>query len=365
MKKLSSITILAGLTFVLGVAILSTAAVNQGAIRTTLPSPALKSLAQERNLQLGSYAALKRLNEPAYVDILTKQFGFITIDGQPNWQFNDGQLRPSEQAYDFSRIDRVMDFAKDHNMPVQMHHFVWGEEKWLPDWLKYGNYTHQQLLDLMEQHIKTVGSHYQGQVREWTVVNEAFTRARHENGLNDWWGQRLGQNYVDQAFVWARQADPEASLILNDFGIEAFTPAANDMYEYVRNAKARGIPIDGIGMQMHIDGSNPPKKQDVIANMQRFADLGLKIYVTEFDVTVNDFHAPEPEKQIRQAAVYHDMLRACIESAVCHSFALLGITDKESWYNELGTPAADPLPFDNNYQPKPAFWAMRESLKQP
>lgn len=330
-----------------------------------LPQPPLKDLAAERNIKLGNYGALKRLDEPQYAHILASQFEFLTVDGQPNWQFNDGALRPAPDQYDYSRIDKVIAFAKEHNMPVRMHHFVWGEEKWLPTWLKDGNHSKEQLLAFMEQHIKTVGNHYKGQVREWTVVNEAFARARHVNGLNDWWGERLGQDYIDKAFIWARQADPNAKLILNDFGIANFTDASNDMYEYVKGALARGVPIDGIGMQMHIDGNNPPKKQDVIDNMYRFSQLGLEIYVTEFDVTMNDYKGPDEERFIRQAAVYHDMLRACIESAVCRSFALLGITDKETWYNELGNPRSDPLPFDDHYQPKPAFWALREALNMP
>lgn len=354
---------LIGTAFVITVAVLAVASTQS----PSLPEPPLKELASQRNIQIGNYAALKRLSEPQYVNILTGQFGFLSIDGEPNWQFNDGALRPAPDQYDYGRIDQVLNFAKQHQMPVQMHHFVWGEEKWLPTWLKDGGYNKEQLLDLVKQHILTVGDHYKGQVREWTVVNEAFTRGRHVNELNDWRADHVGKDYeyIDKSFIWARQADPNAKLLLNDFGIESFTDAANDMYAYVKGAKERGIPIDGIGMQMHIDGNNPPKKQDVIDNMYRFSQLGVEIYVTEFDATLNDFKGSREERWVRQAAVYHDMLRACIESAVCHSFALLGITDKETWYNELGNPASDPLPFDDNYQPKPAFWALREALKQP
>jgi endo-1,4-beta-xylanase len=329
---------------------------------TALPSPAIKDLAKKKGLELGNYAALKRLGEQPYADILTSQFNFLTIDGEPNWQFNDGMLRPTATTFDFSRIDKVMDFAKQHNMPVQMHHLVWGEQKWLPEWLTQGKYNKEQLLDLIHQHIQTVAGHYKGQVREWTVVNEAFTRAQHLVGLNDWWGDHIGQDYIDQSFQWARQADPNAKLLMNDFDDEIANSVSDAMYTKIKQMKQDGVPIDGIGMQMHLDGNKPPDKQAVIDNMRRFGALGIGVYVTELDVTMNDFSGTQQEKEVRQAVVYHDMLRACIESGVCKSFALLGITDKETWYNELCCPASDPLPFDDNYQAKPAFWALREAL---
>lgn len=90
----------------------------------------------------------------------------------------------------------------------------------------------------------------------------------------------------------------------------------------------------------------------------------MKVYVTEFDVNMNDLQVSNEEKRTRQAIIYHEMLRACIESKVCPSFAYLGITDKESWYNELGVPNAMPLFFDEAYRPKPAFWGIRQALEQ-
>jgi endo-1,4-beta-xylanase len=328
-----------------------------------LPQPSLAALAKQRGIELGVYVARDRMDEHVYMDIARDQFGFVVIDGQPNWQFEDGQLRPGPDQYDYSRIDQVLAFAKAHNKPVRMHHFVWGEEKWLPDWLKNSNYTEDQVLDLMRQHILTVGEHYKDDVREWTVVNEAFTRGLGVNGLRDWWKDATGgQEYISRAFRWAREADPDAILILNDFGNEVENTNSNAMYEYVKKMKADNVPIDAIGMQMHIDGTKPPSKEDVIANMKRFAELGVKVYVTEFDVNMNDVAGDEGHKEREQARIYHEMLRACIESRVCPSFAYLGITDKESWYNEMGVPNAMPLFFDRDYQPKPAFYSMRDAL---
>jgi endo-1,4-beta-xylanase len=331
-----------------------------------LSTPPLKELAAQKNIQVGNFAILNHIGEKPYSDILTSQFDFVLADNTPNWYFTDGGLRPSPTTYNFKQMDQVMNYAESHHMPIQAHHYLWGEEKWLPDWLKNGQYTKAQLMDIIRDHIMTVGQQYQGRIREWTVVNEAFTRGQHVLGLRDWWADNTGDmDYIDQSFIWARQADPHAKLILNDFNNEGINDISDAMYDYVKGAKARGIPIDGIGLQMHIDGSHPTSKDEVISNMKRFAALGVNVYVTELDVNMNDLHISGDAKNKIQANIYYDMARACVESKVCHSFALLGITDAETWYTYLGLPDARPLPFDDKYRPKPAWESLRQAFAQP
>jgi endo-1,4-beta-xylanase len=331
-----------------------------------LPSPSLKDLAAQHNIQLGNYASLKRLNDKPYTNILTSQYSFVTVDGELNWTFNDGSLRPTATTYDFTNPDAAFAFAQSHQLPVQGHHLVWGEEKWLPDWLKKGNYSKDDLLNLIHEHIQAVVGHYKGQVREWSVVNEPFSRAQHVYGLHDWWADHIGdQSYIDQSFIWAHQADPQAKLFIGDFNNEEQNSISDAMYNYVKGAKARHIPIDGIAMQMHLDGTRPINKEGSIQNMQRFGRLGLKVYVTELDVNMSFLKASPAQRDQTEAQIYHDAARACIESKVCVSFASLGISDKESWYNDLGFKNADPLLFDSRYRPKPAFYSFRDAWQQP
>ena len=330
-----------------------------------LPEPSLKVLAAKHGIALGNFTMLGMIDEKPFADILTSQFDFGLADNTPNWYFTDGGMRPSATTYNYKQVDQVLAFSKTHNMPIQAHHLLWGEEKWLPEWLKKGNYTKEQIMDIIHDHIQTVGSHYSGQIKEWTVVNEAFTRGQHFYGLNDWFADHTGgKEYIDNAFIWARAADPHAKLILNDFNNEGINDASNEMYDYTKAAKERGVPIDGIGMQMHIDGTHPPTKDEVISNMKRFGALGVEVYVTEFDVNMNDIKANGNSKDQIEANIYYEMMRACIESKVCHSFAFLGITDKETWYNYLGVPDARPLMFDKKYNPKPAFYSVRAALEQ-
>ncbi|MBA2279484.1 endo-1,4-beta-xylanase [Candidatus Saccharibacteria bacterium] len=330
-----------------------------------LPSPSLKDLAARHEIALGNFAILNHLDDKPYTDILSSQFNFALADNTPNWYFTDGGLHPSRTTYNYKQMDEVMAFAEAHGMPVEAHHYVWGEAKWLPDWLKDGNFTKPELMDILRDHIMNVGSNYRGRIAQWTVVNEAFTRAQHLYDLNDWWADNTkGLDYIDQSFIWARQADPSSKLILNDFNNESINDTSNAMYDYLKGALARGVPIDGIGMQMHLDGGHPPFKDEVISNMKRFADLGLEVYVTEFDVNMNDVKADAKDKNRIQENIYYEMMRACIESKVCHSFAFLGITDDETWYKHIGLKDPRPLMFDERYRPKPAFYGVRTALEQ-
>lgn len=331
-----------------------------------LPNPPLKELAERKGIQVGSFASLKYLRERAYTDILASEFDYVIIDGEPNWRFEDHALRPSKDSFDFKDMDEVFDFADQNNMPVRVQHMLWGDDKWLPDWLTKGNFSRAELLDIIHNHIQTVGTRYKSKVREYTVVNEAFSRELETGGNEDWWGKQLGREYIDKAFLWAREADPNAILILNDFGNETEGDISNLMYAYIKDAKSRGIPIDAIGMQMHISNANPPSTEKVVSNMRRFAELGLKIYITEFDVNMHDAKGSQSEIDTRQAEIYGDMLRACLEVGpnVCPNFGFLGLIDRQSWYNGIGFDDADPLLFRSDYTPKPAFFAIREILQK-
>lgn len=331
-----------------------------------LPTPPLKELAERRGIQIGSFASLKYLRERPYSEILSSQFEYAIIDGEPNWHFENFTLRPSRENFDFNHLDQVFDFADQHDMPVRYQHLLWGDEKWLPTWLKEGNYSKEELLAIIEDHIRTVGERYKGRVREYTVVNEAFSRELETGGNKDWWGDRLGFEYIDKAFSWARETDPEAILILNDFGNEYDSEITDLMYDYAKGALARGVPIDGIGMQMHIDGGSAKSREEVVATMRRFAELGLKIYITEFDVNMAFVEKDKAEEDQIQAQIYRDMMGACVEVGpeICPNFGFLGLIDRQSWYRGIGLEDANPLLFNEDYSPKPSFFAIREALEQ-
>lgn len=328
-----------------------------------LPEPPLKDLAATHNMKLGSRVVSERINDRIYPDLITAQFDYFGIFAETH--FDD--LHPSPNEYDFAKLDKLVGFALTKEKPVQMFHLLWGEGNHLPDWLKNGKFTTEQIYEINRDHIKNVAGHYKGKVQTWSVVNEAFTRNQHVYGLRDWFSDNLGggTKYIDDAFISARQADPNAKLLLNDFNNEGENKVSDAMYNYIKDARSRGIPIDGLGMQMHIDGNNPPRKDDVIKNIQRFGAIGVPTYVTEFDVNLNRVEGSADYKSRLESQITYDMVRACIESKSCVSFTEFGTTDIDKFMKWLTKDDSHAYLFDKKYQPKPSYYSFRQAWSEP
>lgn len=327
-----------------------------------LPEPPLKDLAANHGIRLGMLVSVDRLDEEPYKRLLTSEFAAITSDGQIHWD----KFRPSPTEYDFSEFDKVVAFAEANHMPIQAHHLVWNEDDSLPKWLKEGNYSQQEILKFIEDHIKTVVSRYKGRVAEWTVVNEVFPRRRNLWGTDNWLDDQLrGTDYIDKAFHWAHKADPEAKLILNDFYNETKTFASDAQYEYMKGAKARGVPIHGIGLQMHIDASRPPEKAEIIKNMRRFGDLGYQIYVTEFDTSTITVNGSPEHKERLEEQIAANVIAACIEVKSCVHFTVFGMNDRTFFAEWHGRGRQRQLLFNSRLEPKRSYHAFRAALQVP
>jgi hypothetical protein len=206
-------------------------------------------------------------NKPDYGQTLLDNFSLVMSE-----EFHFKYLSPSKNRYVFSEeADPIVDFASKNGMRMQAHHLIWKRE--LPDWLLNGEFTREQMIDILRNHITTLMTRYKGLVNEWTVVNEAVWT---EGGKSGWvkspWYTIIGQSYVEEAFEIARATDPNAILIYNDDILE---PGANgvptiisekqveQVYEIVKNLTKiqtdQGKPIiDAVGFQMHMDAAYPP-----------------------------------------------------------------------------------------------------------
>lgn len=328
-----------------------------------LPEPSMKQLAGAHDVGLGMLVQPKHLDRKPFRDVLTSQYSLLTTDGEMHWD----SFRPAPDKYDWDDVDRLVDFADRNGMAVEGHHLVWDEEDAQPKWLKQGNHSRDELRDIMRTHIQAVAGRYKGRIDAWSVVNEPFSRAQGVFGLDDWWGDRLdddpkgGTAYIDDAFIWARQADPDATLILNDFFNETATGVANAQYDYVKSAKARGIPVDAVGMQMHIDAAYPPKKADMVWNMKRFAALGTPVYITEFDINSSKVKGSDEYKAQLEARVAADVVRACVESQNCASFTVFGMTDVEGLPRFYAYNRKRSYLLTDRYQMKPVYHGFREA----
>jgi endo-1,4-beta-xylanase len=317
----------------------------------------LRSLAEARGKYIGAAVNVDALqNEEQYRNTLAREFDIVT----PEVSMKFDATEPERNLYTFGKGDAIVAFAKAHNMQVRGHNLVWYRA--LPTWLGSGHFSRNELMDILRQHIFTEVSHYRGQVNIWDVVNEAVNN---DGTLRDsiWLGG-IGPQYLDPAFRWAHEANPQARLFYNDFGGEGLGRKSDAIYNLVRGLLQRGVPINGVGLQMHISLDAYPNPQDVLANMKRLIALGLEVQITEMDVQIQNDHRPMQTRLDAEAQIYRDMLSVCLLVKQCTAFVMWGFTDRHSWIPKFTGHLDAPLIFDGEYSPKPAFFALEGVLDE-
>jgi endo-1,4-beta-xylanase len=316
----------------------------------------LRSAVGNSGLLIGTAIDPALLTEPGYAETAAKQFNMVEAENSMKW----AAVHPTEEKFNFESADKLVSFASARGMKVRGHVLVWNP--YTPEWVTAKKST--QLSGVLHNHIKKVVEHFKGQVFAWDVVNEAFT----DNGeikQSVWYdAPGIGLNgqgtaYIEQSFRWAREADPTAKLFYNDYGAEQMNAKSDAIYNMVKDFKKRGVPIDGVGFQMHIrlNGTN---FKSVAENFARFTALGVEVQITELDVAIANSNVSGNE---RQAKIYSQAVAVCTQNPGCTAIQTWGFTDKHSWVPQFsnGTEGAA-LPFDSAYQPKPAYFAMVKAL---
>ncbi|MFI5114902.1 MAG: endo-1,4-beta-xylanase, partial [Terriglobales bacterium] len=306
-----------------------------------------------------------QLSEAAYASTLAREFNMVEPEDALKWEV----VHPERASFDFSQADRVVDFASRHDMKVRGHTLVWHRQN--PKWLTEGKYTSSELAEILAKHIKTVVGHYRGKIFAWDVVNEAFdellpgklrsTIWRDEPGI----GLAASYSYIEQCFRWAHEADPRALLFYNEAEAEVVNPKSDAIYAMVRDFRQRGVPIDGVGFQMHIANLHADVTS-ISANIKRFTALGVQVQITEMDVAlpVDAGGNARAEDLERQADIYRGIAAVCLSRPGCTAIQTWGFTDKYSWigsHSKKTQGAA--LPFDRDYRAKPAYSALRSVLE--
>jgi endo-1,4-beta-xylanase len=350
------------------------------------PTPAeisLRQAAQSSGFLIGTAVRPTQLSESAYASTLAREFNMVEPENELKWE----SIHPGQNSFDFSQADQIVEFAQKHNMKIRGHTLVWHQQN--PKWLVEGLFTPQERAQMLEQHIKTVVGHYRGKIFAWDVVNEAFDEshpgevratlwsgltvpdpparsAGAEPGTHADQAQRSKPTYayIEQAFRWTHEADPQALLFYNDAEAEPINPKSDSIYAMVRDFRQRGVPINGVGFQMHV----PSLRVDaasISANIKRFTALGVQVQITEMDVAlpVDAAGNARPEDLQKQADIYRDIAAACLPYPGCTAIQTWGFTDKYSWmgsHSQHTKGAA--LLFDRNYRAKPAYEALRNVL---
>jgi endo-1,4-beta-xylanase len=334
---------------VLVVAAASVWVLRGGGDAEPLPGQPLRTLAQQRGIELGTAVrgdVLKR--NRAYRQLVAAQFSSVTPENEMKWD----AIEPSRGEFEFDAADDVVARAREARQKVRGHALVWHFQ--LPGWVR--ELGPAALRQAMREHIRAVVAHYAEDVGVWDVVNEPIAD---DGGLRrSVFERRLGPGFIEDAFRTARVADADAKLYLNEIGAEGMNPKSNRLYEIVRDLKARGVPIDGVGFQTHSNLGGLPA--DFVANMQRFEALGVDVAITEADVALK--LPPSAADLQAQADVYARIVRACL-TVKCASLAFWGFTDGRSWISETQAGRGAATMLDDQLHPKPAFGAVQRALR--
>lgn len=333
-----------------------------------IPVPALRELAQARGLEVGTAVKAAALgDDAAYRETLVRHFAVVTPENEMKWK----AIAPREGEFRFEAADRIVDFAIRHGLAVRGHTLVWNADQHSPEWLLRKPADPETATRLMRAHFERVLGRYQGKVRDWDVVNEAVANDSRPGAprlVDGYWLRALGEGYIAAAFRLAREIDPKARLFYNDYdhGL-GLSPKSDRIYALLKQLKADGVPIDGVGLQLHCNLRRPPVKADLVANFRRLKALGLIVQVTELDVEVMDDPAPLADRLDRQARIYRDVFEAALETGV-EGVVTWGFTDR---FRQNALLRRKKLPdqdtpmwlFDADYRPKPAFHAVVAALR--
>jgi GH35 family endo-1,4-beta-xylanase len=285
--------------------------------------------------------------------MLAREFDVLTPERSMKFE----RVQPLRGDFTFAEADTVVNFAEAHDQRVRGHALLW--HQMIPDWIRDARFSRDEWKSVFRDHIHTVVGQYRGRVICWDVVNEAVSDDAGMRGTL--WHTAMGEEYIDWAFHCAHEADPGVPLFYNDFGTDDLGPKSNAVYALLKRLLERGVPIHGVGLQMHLTQQWFPPVHEIAENIRRLADLGLRVHITEMDVR---FRRPmTPGKLARQATAYRMALQVSLEAAACDVFTVWGYTDRYSWVPSHFRGWGAALICDQKLRPKPAYRALAAELQ--
>jgi endo-1,4-beta-xylanase len=309
-------------------------------------------------------------NDPAMQRLIAEQYGILVPETELKWR----ALRPSQDQFDFRQSDALFSFADAHHLQVRGHTLVWHNA--MPDWLK----SESRPLDvrqLLIDHIHTVVGRYRGRVHSWDVVNEAIlpNDAQQDGLRKSFWFERIGPDYIELAYRTAREADPHVRLTYNDYDIEYDNPEQSarraSVLALLHRLQQRNAPIDAVGIQSHIHAGSPSSiGKGLTGFIESVRQMGLEVYLTELDVNEDDLLFDDvAQRDLAIARTYREYLDVALANPAVKAVLTWGVSDRRTWLNDGQTHLRKQpnrpqrsLPFDRNYRPKKAFFAIRDSF---
>jgi endo-1,4-beta-xylanase len=302
-------------------------------------------------------------NSEEYRNTVKDNFQSVTFTNEMKMK----HLQKTEGIWDFSRVDSMINFALENDLQVHGHTLVWHYGN--PPWVDKYSGDSARLEEIMKQHIRKVVTHCKGRVVSWDVVNEAISDTTENYYRKTIWYRNLGEGFIERAFRYAHEADPQAKLFYNEYGTERDTLKFSKTIEMVRRLQEKGVPIHGIGFQMHTQVGWPPVSL-VDSVVKEAVATGLLIHFSEVDVSVNGLTTKigyltsfENDMIIAQKERYGQFAEIFnrIPESQQFAFTTWGVHDGSSWLRNhyIRNKPEWPLLFDDNFLPKPAFHAIQ------
>ncbi|GAA4410026.1 endo-1,4-beta-xylanase [Nibrella viscosa] len=330
-------------------------------------TPSLKE-AYKNYFPVGVAVGPRNLTGPE-ADLIVQQFSSVT----PENAMKMGPIHPEENRYLWRDADAIVDFAQKNGLKVRGHTLCWHNQT--PRWF-FTDSTGKQvsrdvLLGRLKQHIDAVVGRYKGRIYAWDVVNEAVPDTSEAVYRQSKFYEIIGEDYIEKAFEYAHAADPDAKLFYNDYNTEN-SAKREKIYRLLKKLTAKKVPVHGVGLQGHWS-IYEPTRQELETSIRQFAGLGLQVQITELDVSVypkeHERRAKKPTdtsqltpEMVKQQTAQYKML---FDTFRKHKRTLTGVTfwnvsDKTTWLDNFPVPGRKdyPLLFDQNYQPKEAFWGV-------
>jgi endo-1,4-beta-xylanase len=295
----------------------------------------LGASAAERGRYFGAAITAGKLSDSVYSGIVGREFNSVVAENEMKWDATE----PQQGQFNFTNGDRIANYAAANGKLLRGHTLLWHAQQ--PGWAQSLSGT--ALRNAAINHVTRVATYYRGKIHSWDVVNEAFADGG-SGGRRDSNLQRTGNDWIEAAFRAARAADPTAKLCYNDYNTDGINAKSTGIYNMVRDFKSRGVPIDCVGLQSHLGTTIDSTYQQ---NIQRFADLGVDVQITELDV----------QQGSNQANIFATVTRACLAVTRCTGITVWGVRDTDSWRT-----GQNPLLFDGSGNKKAAYTAVLDAL---
>jgi len=313
---------------------------------------AAPALARSAPVQLGTALNSGGIDNAPYVDAL-RRYDAVT----PESALKFAELHPDGGRYDFAFGDRLVDWSVANRKPMHGTTLIWCYDAVLPQWLLQRSWTRDELIDVMQDHIRTVMDHFEGRVPAWDVVNEAFAR---DGARRDClWQRVIGDAWIELALRAARAADSSAKLFYNETAADQPNAKFGAVEAIAADFKARGVPLDGVGLQYHLLQGDAPLQFLAEDAMRRIGALGLALHVSELDGITSTFTGTREQKLDRQAQAFQTVAAACQAVDACFRITLWGAADHWSWRGTGEMAVA----LDEHFAEKPGWAGIREAIR--